>query len=185
MPFAVVLDASVLYPLPLRDTLLRVAETELYDPLWSARILDEVMRNLEDNRRATAEQTRHLGTAMTAAFDCAEVPGAAIDRLEPAMTNHPKDRHVLAAAVASEAQAIVTLNLEDFPRDACEPFAIEPLHPDVFLLQVYEFDEQNVCAAVERQVAALSNPPMTADELFDRLALNVPSFAEVLRARTG
>jgi hypothetical protein len=32
MPFAAVLDASVLYPLPLRDTLLRVAEIELYDP---------------------------------------------------------------------------------------------------------------------------------------------------------
>jgi hypothetical protein len=31
MPFAAVLDASVLYPLPLRDTLLRIAETELYD----------------------------------------------------------------------------------------------------------------------------------------------------------
>lgn len=68
MPFAVVLDASVLYPLPLRDTLLRVAETELYDPLWSARILDEVMRNLEDNHRATPEQIRHLRGAMTAAF---------------------------------------------------------------------------------------------------------------------
>lgn len=31
MPFATVLDASVLYPLPLRDTLLRLAEAELYD----------------------------------------------------------------------------------------------------------------------------------------------------------
>jgi hypothetical protein len=28
-------DASVLYPLPLRDTLLRVAEIELYDPYHS------------------------------------------------------------------------------------------------------------------------------------------------------
>jgi predicted nucleic acid-binding protein len=123
VPFAVVLDASVLYPLPLRDTLLRMAETELYDPLWSARILDEVMRNLEGNRGASAEQTRHLRDAMTAAFDGAEASEAAIDRLEPAMTNDPKDRHVLAAAVASEAQASVTLNLNDFPSDACEPFA--------------------------------------------------------------
>jgi hypothetical protein len=41
-----VLDASVLYPLPLRDTLLRVAEIELYDPYWSQRILDEVARRM-------------------------------------------------------------------------------------------------------------------------------------------
>ncbi len=143
------------------------------------------MRNLEDNRRATVEQTCHLRDAMTTAFDSAEVSRAAIDRLEPAMINDPKDRHVLAAAVASEAQAIVTLNLNDFPSDACDPFAIESLHPDVFLLQVYELDEQNVYEAVERQAAALSNPPMTVDELFDRFALTVPSFAEAIRAHAG
>ena len=56
MPFAAVLDASVLYPLPLRDTLLRIAETELYDAYWSARILDEVVRNLVADGRATEEQ---------------------------------------------------------------------------------------------------------------------------------
>jgi hypothetical protein len=38
---------------------------------------------------------------MAAAFDGAAVPQAAIDRLEGAMTNEPKDRHVLATAVAS------------------------------------------------------------------------------------
>lgn len=53
MPFAAILDASVLYPLPLRDTLLRVAEIELYDPYWSERILAEVTRNLILDRRST------------------------------------------------------------------------------------------------------------------------------------
>jgi hypothetical protein len=46
VPFAVVLDACVLYPLPLRDTLLRVAQQTLYTPRWSGRILEEVARNL-------------------------------------------------------------------------------------------------------------------------------------------
>lgn len=130
MPFAAILDASVLYPLPLRDTLLRIAETELYDAYWSARILDEVVRNLVADGRATEEQARRLTDAMAAAFDGAAVPQHAVDRLEPAMANHEKDRHVLAAAVASDAQAVVTLNLKDFPIAACEPFAVEPLHPD-------------------------------------------------------
>jgi len=56
------------------------------------------------------------------------VPQAAIERLEPAMTNEPKDGHVIAAAVVSDVQAMVTLNLRDFPLEACQPFAIEPLH---------------------------------------------------------
>lgn len=62
MPFAAVLDASVLYPLPLRDTLLRVAEIELYDAYWSQRILDEVARNLIADARAS------YGRLLSAAF---------------------------------------------------------------------------------------------------------------------
>jgi hypothetical protein len=33
--FSAVLDANILYPFSLRDTLLRLAELELYTPLWS------------------------------------------------------------------------------------------------------------------------------------------------------
>jgi len=32
------------------------------------------------------------------------------------MTNHPKDRHVLAAAVRCNAEVIVTHNVKEFPR---------------------------------------------------------------------
>lgn len=181
MPFAAVLDASVLYPLPLRDTLLRVAETELYDPYWSEGILDEVVRNLVADARASEEQARRLTDAMAAAFDGAAVPQDAIDQLEPAMINDEKDRHVLAAAVVSRAQAVVTLNLKDFKSEACEPFAIEPLHPDAFLLDLYALDSQEVYQAVERQAAVLRRPPMSLDELLDRLAVTVPEFAARLR----
>jgi len=181
MTFAAVLDASVLYPLPLRDTLLRVAETELYDAYWSEPILDEVVRNLVADGRATSEQAERLTGAMTAAFDGAAIPRDAIDRLEPTMPNHPKDRHVLAAAVIGNAQAVVTLNLKDFPNEICEPFGIEPLHPDVFLLALYNLDPHEVYEAVERQAGVLRRPAMTLAELLDRLAVTVPSFAQALR----
>jgi hypothetical protein len=42
--FAVVLDTCVLYPQYLRDTLLRLAERRLYNPLWSADIRAELHR---------------------------------------------------------------------------------------------------------------------------------------------
>ena len=41
--YTVVLDSCVLVPIALADTLLRIAERELYRPLWSDRILDEAM----------------------------------------------------------------------------------------------------------------------------------------------
>lgn len=181
MPFAAVLDANVLYPLPLRDTLLRVAEIELYDAYWSARILDEVVRNLVADGRASDKQAHRLTDAMTAAFDGAVVPQAAIDQIESAMTNDLRDRHVLAAAVVSDAEAVVTLNLKDFPLEACSPFGVEPLHPDVFLLDLYSLADREVYDAVVRQAAALTRPRMTLDELLDRLAVTVPSFAQALR----
>jgi len=39
--FAALLDACVLVPIALADTLLRIAERDLYRPLWSDRILEE------------------------------------------------------------------------------------------------------------------------------------------------
>ena len=84
--------------------------------------------------RATEEAARRRVRLMGEAFEAAEVSPAAIAQLEPAMTNDPKDRHVLAAAVASPAQVVVTLNRKDFPDDACEPFGIQARHPDDFLM---------------------------------------------------
>jgi len=37
------------------------------------------------------------------------------------MTNHPKDRHVLAAAVGGGARKLVTANLQDFPDHTLTP----------------------------------------------------------------
>jgi hypothetical protein len=140
-----------------------------------------VVRNLVAAGRATDEQARRLTAAMAAAFDGASVPRDAVDRIEPIMTNDEKDRHVLAAAVVSDAKAVVTLNLKDFPLEACEPLAIEPLHPDVFLLDLYSLDPDEVHEAVERQAAVLRRPPMRLDELLERLAVTVPGFAARLR----
>ncbi len=48
--FAVVLDANVLYPAPIRDLLLNLADLEIYSPKWSEIIQEEWIRNLLKNR---------------------------------------------------------------------------------------------------------------------------------------
>jgi hypothetical protein len=172
----------VLYQLPLRDTLLRAAQHKLYVVRWSARILEEVARNLIEDQRASDAQAERLIGAMRRAFDDAEVPEPAIAALEPAMGNHP-DRHLLAAAVASHhAQAIVTSNLRHFPPEACAPFEIDVLHPDAFLCDLYERAPQAIHAALADQVAALSRPPMSMAELLDRLAVTAPEFVAQVRS---
>lgn len=47
MPFVALLDANVLYPVYLRDLLLRLAQAGVYQPRWSAEILGEVARNVK------------------------------------------------------------------------------------------------------------------------------------------
>jgi hypothetical protein len=52
--YAAALDACVLVPVILADTLLRVAEKGLYRPLWSQRILTEAR---EPSRRSIRAST--------------------------------------------------------------------------------------------------------------------------------
>lgn len=107
-----------------------------YTARWSRRILDEVTRNLIDDRRATTEQAARLVGAMARAFADADFPIVEVAASELQMTNEPTDRHVLAAAVASDADAIVTFNLCHFPAAAYEPSGIVIVHPDAFLCDI-------------------------------------------------
>jgi hypothetical protein len=118
---------------------------------------------------------------MQRAFEDAEVPEAAIASLEPAMLNEPADRHVLAAAVASDAEAIVTSNIRHFPAAACEPFGMEAVHPDAFLCELHERAPAKIRVALTEQALALSRPPLTETQVLDRLAATVPEFVFMVR----
>src|SRR5271154_6963776 len=50
MAFVVLYDACVLYPAPLRDLLIRLANTGVVRARWSATIVDECFRNILENR---------------------------------------------------------------------------------------------------------------------------------------
>lgn len=82
------------------------------------------------------------------------------------------DRHVLAAAIRCKAQAIVTYNLKDFPADVLREFDIEAIHPDVFLINQFDLSDARVLDAIKTIRARLNNPPRTAIEYLERLAVN-------------
>jgi predicted nucleic acid-binding protein len=148
--YVVTLDACVLLPMPLCDTLLRLAEEPaFYVPCWSQETLDEVHRNLIKKWRYTVEQADRRIRAMRAAFEEAEVTG--YESLIPGMTNDPGDRHVLAAAVRVGADAIVSDNVKHFPPEALAPYGIELLTADQFLVSQLHLDADGVIAKLEAQ----------------------------------
>lgn len=75
MAFVVLYDACVLYPAPLRDLLVRLANTGIVRARWSEPILDECFRNILENRPdlkpESLERTRELMTQ--AVPDCLSV----------------------------------------------------------------------------------------------------------------
>ncbi len=63
-PFIVVVDANVLYPLTLRDTVLRAAAAGFYQLRWSADILEEMERNLVLKGKIPPEKASRLRATM-------------------------------------------------------------------------------------------------------------------------
>lgn len=177
--FAVLLDANVILPAAIRDTLVRAAAAGLYRLHWSERILEEVRRNLVATGRTSPEQAQQLVQTMKAYFPEASVSGYEV--LVSAMTNSSEDRHVLAAAVASRSQVIVTSNLTDFPSSALDPFGVEAQSPDQFLIQLLDLYPDALARIVMKQADALQNPPMTYVQVLESIALHAPRFAASVR----
>lgn len=168
-PFIVVVDANVLFPLTLRDTVLRAAAAGFYQLRWSAEILDEMERNLVAKGHINIEQGQKLRVAMEKAFPEAEVTDYA--SLVAGLQNDAKDRHVVAAAVKAGAQVIVTSNLKDF---VPLPEGIEAQSPDDFLCNLFDLDPDAFVEMLREQAADLAEPPMSFDQLLARLERVVP-----------
>jgi predicted nucleic acid-binding protein len=180
MSFPALLDACVLLPYQLCDLLLRLAETDMYRPLWSQEILDEVERNLVTRFGKTPPQARRRVDQMRTAFPLANVDS--YEDLTPAMTNHPKDRHVLAAAIRGGAAVVVTANLKDFPPAAFLRYEIEAIHPDEFLQDQLDLDPGRTLRCLAEQRAAYTRPSMSIAEFYRTLRLTVPEFADQAEA---
>ena len=173
--FPVVLDTCVLVPASLCDTLLRLAERRLYLPRWSPQTVEELERALVQKIGLTAEKAQKRTSAIMEHFRDAIVKDSEV--LIPAMLNHEKDRHVMAAAVRSSAELIVTLNLKDFQTAALQPFRVEARHPDSFLIELYDLSPEVVIHSLHEQATEINR---SLDDLLKTLAKIVPDFIHLV-----
>jgi predicted nucleic acid-binding protein len=176
-----VIDADVLYRRHTRNLLVWHALAGLFELHWSARILDETRRNLIERNLAKFGEPRAEGVdrtlgRVTDALERARagslVPETEIAGHEPHMPNDPKDRHVLAAAVAVGATVIITTNIHDFPVDHADSLCVAPLTPDDFLTSLLDHTTIDAAMAALRDHARFHG--WTVQELLGLLASAKP-----------
>jgi DNA-binding IclR family transcriptional regulator len=166
----VVYDACVLYPAPLRDLLMHLALSDLYQARWSELIHDEWTRNV----LASRPDLKPEQLARTRQLMNAHVRGCLVSGFEHLIGSialpDADDRHVVAAAVHCQARLIVTFNLKDFPAKALTPYNLVARHPDDFIVDLLELHSGEVVQAVAAHQRSLQNPPKTVEEYLDTLA---------------
>ena len=172
--FAAVLDTCVLWPSLQRDVLLSLAAENLYRPLWSTAILDELefheARKLEGrgiDSHTAATRATHLIEQMASAFDDACVTGW--ETLEGSFAlPDPDDEHVVAAAVIGGAEAIVSDNLSDLPREKV-PTQIRVITPPEFIADTVAVSPDTAVRALQTMITRRTNPPETLEHILEAL----------------
>jgi predicted nucleic acid-binding protein len=165
--FVAILDACVLYPAPIRDLLLNLADVGLFIPKWTDQIHDEWTRNLLINRPELSKNLlQKTVDAMFRAFPDANVSGYAT-LIKAINLPDSDDRHILAAAIRCKADVVVTANLKDFPKEYLDQFGIEAQHPDEFITNVIRLNPETAFQAFKNQVSYLRNPPLTVFQVLE------------------
>jgi predicted nucleic acid-binding protein len=160
-PVTAVYDANILYPAPLRDLFIRVAQAGLVRARWTETIHEEWIRNvLKDNPRLSAERLARTRTLMNEAVRDCLVTGYE-DLIQSLSLPDPDDRHVLAAAIRAGAGVIVTYNLTDFPAETLARFDIEAQHPDDFLVGLLDLAPG---ISLRRHQAAAGEPAKPSED---------------------
>jgi predicted nucleic acid-binding protein len=144
-----------------------LAVTGIYRARWTEQIHDEWIRNLLHKRPdldpEKLQRTRELMNT--------NVPGSVVSGYESLIGGlslpDPDDRHVVAAAIQTRAEAIITFNLKDFPSEYLAQYNLQAIHPDEFIADQYDLHALGVIEAARNHRVGLKNPPFDPDEYLD------------------
>ncbi len=163
---------------------MRLAVHELIQSRWSEKIHEEwmtaVLRERPNLTRAQLERTRrlmdlHAGDCLVHGYE---------KHIEHLSLPDENVRHVLAAAIKSEADAIVTWNLADFPQKILAGFGIVRWTPDELLMHLLRKDEDAMVKLMREHRANLRHPSKSAEEYLETLEQQrLTRSTEVIRLR--
>lgn len=168
--FKAVLDTNVIFPVVIRDLLFWFAYYELYTPKWSSNIFDE-WKEVMMRKGVSEEEAIKRTNVANKAFPDALVLNyeGLIDKLD---LPDIKDRHVLAAAIKTNANVIVTNNLKDFPNAYLDTFGLKAINADDFLTDIIDLNQSTAIKAFRELVLNKKNPEMDEYQVLETFRIN-------------
>lgn len=171
--FTALVDACSLVSVLGRNTILSLAEAELFRVRWSEEILGETelaLARMFATRGHNAPED--LAVKQIAAIRRA-FPDAMVDDYEefkPEVSILPDgdDAHVIAAACRCRASVLVTENIKHFPDLILSPLGIESKASDDFIADTIDLDPLLAVRALARMRVRFQNPKLSADTLLLR-----------------
>ena len=142
---------------------MRLALTDLFKAHWTDQIHEEWINALlreGKHSKEKLESTRELMDKHVRDAKVTEYEGL----IETLSLPDPDDRHVLAAAIRANADAIVTFNQKDFSKEVLSTYSVDVIHPDEFVYYQIDMAPAISCQAIKAQRLALKNPVVTTEE---------------------
>jgi predicted nucleic acid-binding protein len=168
--FTCVLDTNVIYPIDIRDLLFWFASYDLFTPKWSKHIFEEWENVMSRKSVPTKEIEKRISKAQLA------FPDALVENYESLVDSltlpDENDRHVLAAAIKTNANIIVTNNIKDFPSEYLASFGLTAKSADDFLTDTIDLNNELAVEAFRALVLNRTNPNLDEFEVLDRLRNN-------------
>jgi hypothetical protein len=168
--FTCVLDTNAIYPIEVRDLLFWFAFYDLFTPKWSRHIFDEWDTVMRRKGVPLAEREKRMQIANSA------FPDALVQNYESLVEGlqlpDVKDCHVLAAAIKTNANLIITSNLKDFPEGYMASFGLSAKTPDDFITDIIDLNQEISLKAYRDMVLNRSNPDMDEYQVLAALRRN-------------
>lgn len=155
-----------------RNTLLSLAEIELYRARWSGEILYEtevaLVKILENQgkklpQKIAKEQISRIEKAfpegLVENFDSIQ------ESLQGCSIPDQDDIHVLAAAIKCRASIIVTENIKHFPVELLAAWNLEAITSDEFIANTIDLSQQKAIAAISQMRIRFKRPELSGEEL--------------------
>lgn len=174
-----ILDADVLVPILSCDLLLTAFDHDLFQPIVTPKILDEVERNLirafpQLDPEALVRRLDHMRRALALHTRDNAEEGDAVERI------NRKDRHVVAAALANAADIVVTNDRRLRREIAALGQPLGAVSADDFAVGLVGHDRQAIEQVIDDLVAKRVRRLVPRRELLDRFADAFPSLVAAL-----